>query len=137
MNTTPSQQKTALLPMIICCALFFILGYITWANGALIPFVRLAFNLGTDLQAFFILFASYIAYFFLALPSSWILDKVGFKTGIVLSLVLIVVGALIILPAASQLSYGLFLAAIFVQASGMALLQTAINPYLKIGRAHV
>jgi len=132
MNATPSQQKTALLPMIICCALFFILGYITWANGALIPFVRLAFNLGTDLQAFFILFASYIAYFFLALPSSWILDKVGFKTGIVLSLILIVIGALIILPAASQLSYGLFLTAIFVQASGMALLQTAINPYLSI-----
>jgi len=132
MNATPTQQKTAVLPMIICCALFFILGYITWANGALIPFVRLAFNLGTDLQAFFILFASYIAYFFLALPSSWILAKVGFKTGIVLSLVLIVVGALIILPAASQLSYGLFLTAIFVQASGMALLQTAINPYLSI-----
>ncbi|WP_028296489.1 sugar MFS transporter [Olivibacter sitiensis] len=125
-------SKTALLPMIICCALFFILGYITWANGALIPFVRLAFNLETDLQAFFILFASYIAYFVLALPSSWLLDKIGFKSGIVLSLFLIVIGALIILPAASNLSYVLFLVAIFVQASGMALLQTAINPYLSI-----
>ncbi|MBD1432016.1 sugar MFS transporter [Sphingobacterium sp. DN00404] len=118
--------------MLICCALFFILGYITWANGALIPFVRLAFNLETDLQAFFILFASYIAYFFLALPSSWILDKIGFKNGIVSSLLLIVAGALIILPAASQLNYSLFLIAIFIQASGMALLQTAINPYLSI-----
>ncbi|WP_229717775.1 sugar MFS transporter [Parapedobacter defluvii] len=132
MNPIPTQQRTALLPMIICCALFFILGYITWANGALIPFVRLAFNLGTDLQAFFILFASYIAYFFLALPSSWILDKIGFKNGIVLSLFLIVIGALVILPAASKLSYGLFLVSIFIQASGMALLQTAINPYLSI-----
>src|SRR5690606_21255716 len=120
MNPTTTPQKTALLPMIICCALFFILGYITWANGALIPFVRLAFNLSTDLQAFFILFASYIAYFFLALPSSWILDKIGFKNGLVLSLVLIVIGALVILPAASQLSYGLFLVSIFIQASGMA-----------------
>jgi len=132
MNSTATQQKTAMVPMIICCALFFILGYITWANGALIPFVRLAFNLETDLQAFFILFASYIAYFFLALPSSWILDKIGFKNGIVLSLFLIVIGALVILPAASQLSYGLFLVSIFIQASGMALLQTAINPYLSI-----
>lgn len=132
MNAIPTQQKTAILPMIICCALFFILGYITWANGALIPFVRLAFNLGTDLQAFFILFASYIAYFFLALPSSWILDKIGFKNGIVASLFLIVIGALVILPAASKLSYGLFLVSIFIQASGMALLQTAINPYLSI-----
>ncbi len=118
--------------MIICCALFFILGYITWANGALIPFVRLAFNLETDLQAFFILFASYIAYFFLALPSSWILGKIGFKSGIVVSLLLIVVGALAILPAATRLSYELFLLAIFVQAAGMSLLQTAINPYLSI-----
>ncbi|SMG47111.1 sugar MFS transporter [Sphingobacterium psychroaquaticum] len=132
MNGIDTQKKTALVPMLICCALFFILGYVTWANGALIPFVRLAFNLETDLQAFFILFASYIAYFFLALPSSWILGKVGFKNGLILSLLLIVLGALIILPAASQLSYGLFLLAIFVQASGMALLQTAINPYLSI-----
>lgn len=132
MNPIPTQQKTAVLPMIICCALFFILGYITWANGALIPFVRLAFNLGTDLQAFFVLFASYIAYFFLALPSSWILARIGFKNGIVLSLFFIVVGALVILPAASSLSYGLFLVSIFIQASGMALLQTAINPYLSI-----
>ncbi len=132
MNAMADKKKTAILPMIICCALFFILGYITWANGALIPFVRLAFSLETDLQAFFILFASYIAYFFLALPSSWILDKIGFKNGIVASLLLIVTGALIILPAASQLSYGLFLISIFIQASGMALLQTAINPYLSI-----
>jgi len=132
MSNTQTPQKTAFVPMLICCALFFILGYITWANGALIPFVRLAFNLDTDLQAFFILFASYIAYFFLALPSSWILDKIGFKNGLVLSLLLIVAGALVILPAASSLSYILFLVAIFIQAAGMALLQTAINPYLSI-----
>lgn len=132
MNQIEPQKRTALLPMMICCALFFILGYITWANGALIPFVRLAFNLQTDLQAFFVLSASYIAYFFLALPSSWILDKIGFKNGIVLSLLLIVAGALIILLAATQLNYILFLLAIFVQASGMALLQTAVNPYLSI-----
>ncbi|ULT22119.1 MFS transporter [Sphingobacterium sp. E70] len=132
MTTNPNSGKTAIVPMLICCALFFILGYITWANGALIPFVRLAFNLETDTQAFLILFASYIAYFFLALPSSWILGKIGFKNGLVASLVLIIIGAIIIIPAASNLSYQLFLVAIFVQASGMALLQTAINPYLSI-----
>lgn len=132
LDQNQTQNRTALLPMLICCALFFILGYVTWANGALIPFVRLAFNLQTDTQAFFILFASYIAYFFLALPSSWILDKIGFKNGIVLSLFMIVAGALIIMPAATNLSYFLFLVAIFVQASGMSLLQTAVNPYLSI-----
>lgn len=131
-NQLEAEQKTAFLPMLICCALFFTLGYITWANGALIPFVRLAFNLQTDTQAFFVLFASYIAYFFLAMPSSWVLGKIGFKNGIVASLFLIVAGALVILPAASNLSYSLFLLAIFIQASGMSLLQTAVNPYLSI-----
>ena len=125
-------QKTAFLPMAICCLLFFILGFFTWANGALIPFVKLAFSLDTDLQAFFVLFASYIAYFFLALPSSWIIKKTGFENGLILSLILLGVGSLIFIPAAHQGSYNLFLLGIFVQGSAMALMQTAINPYLSI-----
>lgn len=125
-------QKTAFLPMAICCLLFFILGFFTWANGALIPFVKLAFSLDSDLQAFFVLFASYIAYFFLALPSSWIIKKTGFENGLILSLILLGVGSLIFIPAAHQGSYNLFLLGIFVQGSAMALMQTAVNPYLSI-----
>lgn len=130
--TSLNKQSTDFKAMAICCAIFFTLGFITWANGALIPFVRLAFNLETDLQAFFVLFASYIAYFFLALPSSWVMERIGFKNGILLGLACIVLGALIVLPAATNLSYLLFLVAIFVQAIGMSLLQTAVNPYLSI-----
>lgn len=126
------QQKTAFLPMVICCLLFFILGFFTWANGALIPFVKLAFSLTSDLQAFFVLFASYIAYFFLALPSSWIIKKTGFEYGLILSLILLGVGALTFIPAAHQGSYNLFLLGIFIQGSAMALMQTAVNPYLSI-----
>lgn len=132
MNTTPDLPKLDIRAMAICCVIFFLLGFITWANGALIPFVRLAFNLETDTQAFFVLFASYIAYFFLALPSSVIMEKTGFKNGLVLGLIAVVLGALIVIPAATQLSYQLFLVAIFVQAVGMAILQTAVNPYLSI-----
>lgn len=132
MTSTQPQNKTALLPMVICCALFFIFGFVTWANGTLIPFLKLALNLETDLQAFFVTFASYIAYFFLALPSSWILHKIGFKNGLVLGMVVLGVGSLVFIPAADNRSYGLFLTGIFIQGSAMALLQTAVNPYLSI-----
>ncbi len=132
MTSIPNQNRTALLPMVICCALFFIFGFVTWANGTLIPFLKLALNLETDLQAFFVTFASYIAYFFLALPSSWILQKIGFKNGLVLGMVILGVGSLLFIPAADNRSYGLFLTGIFIQGSAMALLQTAVNPYLSI-----
>ncbi|MES2447874.1 MAG: sugar MFS transporter [Bacteroidota bacterium] len=132
MTTISNQNRTALLPMVICCALFFIFGFVTWANGTLIPFLKLALDLETDLQAFFVTFASYIAYFFLALPSSWILQKIGFKNGLVLGMVILGVGSLIFIPAADNRSYGLFLTGIFIQGSAMALLQTAVNPYLSI-----
>ncbi len=132
MTAPLKQNKTALLPMVICCALFFIFGFVTWANGTLIPFLKLALNLETDLQAFFVTFASYIAYFFLALPSSWILKKIGFKNGLIVGMVILGIGSLIFIPAADNRSFGLFLTGIFIQGSAMALLQTAANPYLSI-----
>ncbi|WP_233164503.1 sugar MFS transporter [Pedobacter sp. ASV28] len=132
MNSSGTQKKTALLPMVICCALFFVFGFVTWANGTLIPFLKLALNLETDLQAFFVTFASYIAYFFLALPSSWILNKIGFKNGLVVGMVILGIGSLVFIPAADNRSFGLFLTGIFIQGSAMSLLQTAVNPYLSI-----
>lgn len=131
-NSSEPRKNTALLPMVICCALFFIFGFVTWANGTLIPFLKLALNLKTDLQAFFVTFASYIAYFFLALPSSWILKKIGFKNGLILGMVILGLGSLVFIPAADNRSYELFLTGIFIQGSAMALLQTAVNPYLSI-----
>jgi FHS family L-fucose permease-like MFS transporter len=131
MANKPLKQST-LGPMIIISALFFIFGFVTWANGTLIPFLKIACNLETDLQAFFVAFASYIAYFFLALPSSWILKKIGFKNGLVVGMVILGLGSLVFIPAADSRSYGLFLTGIFIQGSAMALLQTAVNPYLSI-----
>jgi FHS family L-fucose permease-like MFS transporter len=113
-------------------ALFFIFGFVTWANSTLIPFLKLALNLKTDLEAFFVTFASYMAYFFLALPSSWILKKIGFRNGIIVGLLILGLGSLIFIPAADTKSYGLFLTGIFIQGAALALLQTASNPYISI-----
>lgn len=117
--------------LLIICALFFIFGFVTWANGTLIPFFKLSFGL-SDIQAFLVTFASYMAYFFLALPSSWILKKVGFKNGIILGLLILGLGSLIFIPAANSRTFGLFLTGIFVQGAALSLLQTASNPYLSI-----
>ncbi len=112
--------------------LFFVFGFITWLNGTLIPFLKLACQLENDIQAFFVTFAFYMAYFFLALPSSVLLKKTGFKNGMALGLVVMAVGSLIFIPAANTRIFGLFLTGLFVQGMGLALLQTASNPYISI-----
>jgi FHS family L-fucose permease-like MFS transporter len=123
------QSRKALF---IIGVLFFIFGYITWLNGTLIPYLKQICNLSTDVQAFLVTFAFYIAYFFLALPSAYILEKTGYRKGMAIGLVVMAVGALLFVPAAHQRSFPLFLVGLFVQASGMSLLQTAANPYVTI-----
>jgi len=130
-NNTKMASSRGPKPLIIICALFFIFGFVTWANGTLIPFFKLSFGL-SDIQAFLVTFASYMAYFFLALPSSWILKKIGFKNGIILGLLILGLGSLLFIPAAQTRTFGLFLTGIFVQGTALALLQTASNPYLTI-----
>ncbi|MEN9571331.1 MAG: hypothetical protein RL172_2562 [Bacteroidota bacterium] len=119
-------------PIIIIGILFFVFGFVTWLNGTLIPFLKLACQLKNDVQAFFVTFAFYMAYFFLALPSSVILKKTGFKNGMALGLLIMAAGSLIFVPAASTRSFPLFLTGLFVQGMGLALLQTASNPYISI-----
>src|SRR5688500_1699858 len=125
-------KSSVISPIVTIGALFFIFGFVTWANSTLIPFLKLACGLKTDLEAFFVTFASYIAYFFLALPSSWILKKLGFKNGLVIGLIVLGIGSLVFIPAASSRSFGLFLTGIFIQGAALSLLQTASNPYISI-----
>lgn len=112
--------------------LFFVFGFVTWLNGTLIPFLKLACQLENDVQAFFVTFAFYMAYFFLAVPSSAILKKTGFKNGMALGLLVMAIGSVIFVPAANARSFGLFLTGLFVQGMGLAILQTASNPYISI-----
>ena len=129
---TNQTKSSVISPIVTIGALFFIFGFVTWANSTLIPFLKLACNLKTDFEAFLVTFASYIAYFFLALPSSWILKKMGFKNGLVIGLIVLGIGSLVFIPAASTRSFGLFLTGIFIQGAALSLLQTASNPYISI-----
>jgi glucose/galactose transporter len=125
-------SKPAINPVVIIGALFFIFGFVTWMNGTLIPFLRLACNLKTDTEAFLVTTAFYMAYFFLAIPSSSVLKFTGMKMGMAWGLMVMAIGALIFIPAANSRSFGLFLTGLFVQGMGLALLQTASNPYISI-----
>ncbi|UYQ91605.1 sugar MFS transporter [Chitinophaga horti] len=117
--------------MFIIGMLFFIFGFVTWLNSVLIPFLKQACEL-TDLQAFFVTFAFYISYFVMAIPSSGILKRIGFTKGMSLGLITMAIGSLIFVPAAQLRTFPLFLLGLFVQGTGLALLQTASNPYVTI-----
>ena len=127
-----SSSSSFMYQISIIGLLFFIFGFVTWLNGTLIPFLKLACDLKTDTQALFVTFAFYISYFFLAIPSSEILKKTGFKNGMAMGLVIMAIGCLIFVPASSARSFPLFLTGLFVQGMGLALLQTASNPYISI-----
>src|ERR1051326_1313007 len=126
------QNKHGAAPMIIIGILFFIFGFVTWLNGPLILFVKLAFNLDTDSKAFLVTTAFFLAYFFLAIPSSWILEKTGMKKGMALGLILMSIGAFIFGTFAAKRNYEICLTGLFVIGSGLSLLQTACNPYISI-----
>jgi FHS family L-fucose permease-like MFS transporter len=120
------------LSITIIGVLFFIFGFVTWLNGTLIPFLKLACDLHSDAQALLVTFAFYIAYFFLAIPSSFILGKTGYKKGMSLGLLIMAFGALLFIPAATARNFWLFLGGLFILGMGLALLQTASNPYIAI-----
>ena len=112
-------------------ALFFIFGFVTWLNGPLITFSKLAFKL-KDADAFLVLFAFFLSYFFLAIPSSWILKLTGMKKGIAIGLFTMAVGAAVFGEFATQRQYSGALGGLFTIGAGLALLQTAVNPYISI-----
>ncbi|MGS2722607.1 sugar MFS transporter [Porticoccus sp. GXU_MW_L64] len=127
MNTTTRQSS--LVPITIIGILFFMFGFVTWLNGSLIPFLQIACEL-THLEAYLVTLAFYISYFVMALPMSLILRRTGYKNGMVLGLFMMVVGALIFIPAAQLRMYSIFLLGLFVLGTGLTILQTASNPYI-------
>lgn len=111
--------------------LFFVIGFFTWINGPLITFVKLAFDVN-EIYAFLVLMVFYLSYFFLALPASWILKRTGMKKGLALSLMVMAAGAALFGEFATQRVFVAALAGLFVIGAGLALLQTAVNPYISI-----
>lgn len=118
-------------PLVIIGILFFIFGFVTWVNSVLIPYLQIACQLD-NVEAYLVAFAFYISYFVMALPSGWLLRKTGYKNGISLGLLLVAAGSLVFLPAAAWRTYPVFLLGLFIQGAGLALLQTAANPYVTI-----
>ena len=112
-------------------ALFFVMGFFTWINGPLIAFVQLAFE-QDEVGAFLVVFVFYISYFVFALPASWVLGRVGLKRGLALSLLVIAAGAAVFGQMSTQRWYAGALSGLFVIGGGLALLQTAANPYISI-----
>lgn len=111
--------------------LFFLFGFVTWLNGILIPYLRIACEL-TNFESYLVTFAFYISYFVMAIPSAWVLQKTGFRKGMSVGLLVMAFGALLFIPAAMTRTYELFLLGLFVLGSGLAVLQTASNPYITI-----
>lgn len=126
-----SNKNSTLVPILIIAGLFFIFGFVTWINGALIPFMK-TINELTDAQSYFVASASYISFVVMALPASYILEKIGYRKGMSLGLFIMAIGALVFIPAAEARTYWVFLAGIFIQGIGMTILQTASNPYITI-----
>ncbi|MEO3877232.1 MAG: N-acetylglucosamine MFS transporter NagP [Pseudomonadota bacterium] len=135
MDTTATQAPTrsSLIPMAIVAILFFVLGFATWLNGSLMPYLKQMLQL-TPLQASLVLFSFYIAVTFTALPSAWLIRKVGYKNGMALGMATMMLAGLLYIPAAQTQTFALFLLAQLVIGAGQTLLQTAVNPYVvKIG----
>ncbi len=117
--------------LIVLTSLFFMWGFITCLNDILIPHLKAIFDLNYT-QVMLVQFTFFTAYAIVSLPSGILVEKIGYKTGIIIGLLTAALGTAMFYPAASYRSYEIFLAALFVLASGITLLQVAANPYVAI-----
>ena len=136
MSTIPQMNQVrdksiTIKSMIILAVLFFIFGLVSWVNTILIPYFQLTLQL-SNFQSYLVTFAFYIAYLLMAIPSSFLLNKVGYKRGMMFGLWCMAIGALLFVPAAYWRIYQLFLLGLFLLGVGLAILQSAANPYVTI-----
>ena len=119
------------ISLFILATVFFIIGFISWVNAILIPYFKIAFSL-SNFQAYFVTFAFYISYLLISVPSSFLLRRTGFKKGMMFGFWFMAVGAFLFIPAARARLYEVFLLGLFALGTGLAILQTAVNPYITI-----
>jgi FHS family L-fucose permease-like MFS transporter len=120
-----------LFPFIMITSLFFMWGFVHNLDPILIPHLKRSFSLST-LQASLVDSAVFIAYFVMALPAGFIMRKYGYKTGIIIGLIVFAIGSFLFIPAANTQLYVFFLGALFVIACGLTILETAANPYASL-----
>jgi FHS family L-fucose permease-like MFS transporter len=115
----------------LLATLFFMWGFITVINGTLLPHLRSVFDLNYT-QTTLIESVWFIAYFFASIPSAMLIERIGYKRSIVAGLIIMAFGAVLMVPASMIPSYGVVLAALFIIAAGITLLQVAANPYVAV-----
>src|SRR5882724_11612275 len=130
-SSSADANTNYLAPLSVLTTLFFMWGFLTCLNDIIIPHLKSVFELNYA-QAMMIQFAFFAAYFFMSLPSGSIVKRVGYKTGIIIGLLVAACGCLLFYPAAGARSYAMFLGALFVLASGITLLQVAANPFVAV-----
>ncbi|MEC3880451.1 sugar MFS transporter [Parapedobacter sp. 10938] len=130
-NVASLSRRDTTVSIIIIAGMFFIFGFLSWINAILIPYFKIACEL-THFQSYLVAFAFYIAYFVMSVPSSYLLKAVGFKKGMMIGFFALSVGAFIFVPAAMTRTYEIFLIGLFTIGVGLAILQTAANPYITI-----
>ncbi|HWK07450.1 MAG TPA: sugar MFS transporter [Puia sp.] len=118
-------------PLMIIGVLFFVFGFVTWLGSVLIPYLKIACQLN-NFASYLVAFSFYISYTVMAIPAAAVLRRTGYKKGMALGLLIMAAGALLFIPAAGNRSYQLFLTGLFIQGTGLAILQTAANPYITI-----
>ena len=126
-----SDKRTQIIGIGIVASMFFIFGFVSWINATLIPYFKITMEL-TNFQSYLVAFAFYIAYFVMAIPSGIILKRVGFKKGIMYGFMMLALGSFIFVPAAYLRTYPIFLVGLFSIGTGLAILQTAANPYITV-----
>ena len=124
------KQYYMSLAMVGC--LFFVFGLVSWVNSILVPYFKVACDLKSGVQTYLVTFAFYIAYLVMTVPASFLLKKVGYKKGALIGLWIMAAGALMFWPAALTRTYGMFLAALFVIGTSLAILQSVANPFVTI-----
>ncbi len=124
-------KKDTTTSILIIGLLFFIFGFVSWVNAILIPYFKIACEL-THFKAYLVTFAFYISYFIMSVPSSFLLKKTGFKKGMMIGFWAMSLGAFIFVPAALTRTYEIFLVGLFTIGAGLAILQTAANPYITV-----
>lgn len=125
------SKRQVMISVLIIAGIFFIIGFVSWVNSILIPYFKIAFSL-SNFQAYFVTFAFYISYLVLSVPSSFLLKRVGFKKGIMFGFWFMAAGAFLFVPAAMMRIYEIFLLGLFALGTGLAILQTAVNPFITI-----
>ena len=130
-NNSVVKGRQLTISILIVGGLFFIMGFISWMNAILIPYFKIACEL-TNFASYLVAFAFYISYFVMSVPAGYLLKKMGFRKGMMYGFFIMAVGAFIFIPAAMARNYEIFLLGLFSLGAGLAIIQTAANPYITI-----